>query len=150
MRTHSIQSPRKGEGDAKAVKKHLEVLVPEAGQAIGRRDDNFGHLILYDQLEQSLQVFARRFEARANIREDKGRFARSLAVGPSLQSGKLGVQIVLLALPADSSIEHEQPPVGFANQSLNFGSRHASFLTHPNCVDLSLLDSFAYREWVQS
>ena len=64
--------------------------MPEASQAIGRRDDNFGHLILYYQLEQSLQVLARRFEARANIREDKGRFARSLAVGPSLQPGKLG------------------------------------------------------------
>jgi hypothetical protein len=66
--------------------------------------------------------------------------AWALRVGPLLQASELRCEILSLPLTTHPAIQDQQPLVGFANQSLNLGSRNARFPSHTHCPNVALLD----------
>src|SRR6266568_4281195 len=83
---------------------------------------------------------APRFQATANIGEHQRFLPFPLGLCPRLQPFQLGLQIVFLPMPADPTIEHEQPPIEFAYHPFNFSARDADLAAHLDHLDTTSFD----------
>ncbi len=83
--------------------------------------------------------------------------AWALRVGPLLQTSKLRSEIIslpltkIISLPLTThpAIQDQQPLVGFADQSLNLGSRNARFQSHTHRLNFALLDPTPHGKRMQ-
>ena len=72
--------------------------------------------------------------------------AWALRVGPLLQASELRREIISLPLTTRLAIQDQQPLVGFADQSLNLGSRNARFQSHTHGLNFALPDPTPHRK----
>src|SRR6266704_2285710 len=80
------------------------------------------------------------FQTRANIGEHERFLSFALGSRPGLQPFELSVEIHLLSMPADSPIQHQQPPIEFAPHPFNFAARDAHLAAHWHGLDAARLD----------
>jgi hypothetical protein len=65
-----------------------------------------------------------------------------------LQPFELDIEIRLLSMSADSAIEHQQPPIDFAHQTLDLCTRHTNFSTHGHSLDAACLNPTTDGDWM--
>ena len=117
----------------KHAKQHVEIGLSEACQAVFIGTRKLADFVFAHQLGQVLQLASGRLDSRTSISERQGLLPSAFVSGPCLQLLKLALQVALLSIPTDTSVQNEKALLTLdasANQSLNFREGNAHLTSH--------------------